>query len=329
MRRFAVLFTLLLVLSHSLPARGEAPESIAASGPTAEAQRARQALLREARRIVFLGDSITANGQYVAFFDAWLQTLDLEHPPEVLNLGLSSETVSGLSEMGHAGGKFPRPDLHERLDRVLAKTEPDLVFACYGMNCGIYQPFDSERFARYQQGMKRLKAALEARGAKLVLITPPCYDAAAGEPNDFYDGVLARYGEWIVEQAPASWQAIDLHTPMAREAERRRKLGREHRFTGDRVHPNAAGHWFIARTLIGWFGDAEAAAADSPAAMLASQGADQQLLPLVHQRMTTLRDAYVAAAGHQRPGVAKGLPLEEARIRAEKLTEQIDPLRQR
>ena len=42
---------------------------------------------------------------------------------KVINCGLPSETVSGLSEPDHAGGKFPRPDLHERLGRVLAKNE--------------------------------------------------------------------------------------------------------------------------------------------------------------------------------------------------------------
>ena len=50
-----------------------------------------------------------------------------------------------MSEEGHAGGKFPRPDLHERLDRALPKTKPDLVFACYGMNDGIYLPLDEAR----------------------------------------------------------------------------------------------------------------------------------------------------------------------------------------
>ena len=36
--------------------------------------------------------------------------------------------------------KIPRPDLHERLERVLTQTKPDLVFARYGMNDGIYLP---------------------------------------------------------------------------------------------------------------------------------------------------------------------------------------------
>ena len=61
----------------------------------------------------------------------------------VIDMALPSETVSGLSENGHAGGKFPRPDLLERLDQVLRISRPDVVIACYGMNCGIYQPFNT------------------------------------------------------------------------------------------------------------------------------------------------------------------------------------------
>ena len=76
---------------------------------------------------------------------------------EFLDLGLPSETVSGLTEPGHAGGAFPRPDLHERLDRVLEKTKPDLLVACYGMNDGIYYPFSEDRFAKYKEGMLFLR----------------------------------------------------------------------------------------------------------------------------------------------------------------------------
>ena len=74
------------------------------------------------KRIVFLGDSITYSGQYVDAFETFLFLRFPARQFEVINVGLPSETVSGLSEDGHADGKFPRPDLHERLDRVLAKT---------------------------------------------------------------------------------------------------------------------------------------------------------------------------------------------------------------
>ena len=49
----------------------------------------------------------------------------------------------------------------------------------------------------------------------------------------------------------------------------------------------------------------------------------EALLPLVQQRTYVLRDAYVSAAGHRRPGVAKGLPVDEAEAKATELTTKI------
>ena len=89
-------------------------------------------LLQNAKRILFLGDSITYAGEYISWFDAWLVSQELANRAVVINAGLPSETVSGLSEAGHAGGQFPRPDLAERLTRVLNATQPDLVFAAMG-----------------------------------------------------------------------------------------------------------------------------------------------------------------------------------------------------
>jgi hypothetical protein len=39
--------------------------------------------------------------------------------------------------------------------------------------------------------------------------------------------------------------------------------------------------------------------------------------------MNLLRDAYLGAAGHKRPGIRAGLPIEEAERRARKITAQI------
>jgi hypothetical protein len=82
-----------------------------------------------ANRIVFLGDSITAAGQFVIDLQAALHLQG--HVPEIISIGLGSEGVTGLSEPAHP---FPRPNLHERLDRVLEKTKPDLIIASYGIN---------------------------------------------------------------------------------------------------------------------------------------------------------------------------------------------------
>ncbi|MBI3863900.1 MAG: exo-alpha-sialidase [Planctomycetia bacterium] len=286
-------------------------------------------LLKESMRIVFLGDSITAAGVYVACFDAWLAAKNDGTSHHVIDAGLPSETVSGLSEEGHAGGKFPRPDLAERLERVLGLTKPDLVIACYGINCGIYEPFDAGRFERYQRGIRSLKQAVEKRGARFVVVTPPLYDDKRGPKPFSYNEVLDRYSDWLLERRTDGWNVVDLHGPMTREVARRRATDPDFTFQPDGVHPNEAGQWFVARQLIRWFGDERSAAAETPGEMLKSLGAPAELLPTVVQRVNLLRDSYVGAAGHKRPGIAPGLPVSEAEKKAEELSAQIRALLQK
>lgn len=284
-------------------------------------------VLRQSKRIVFLGDSITAAGRYVACVDAWLETAPLEAKPLVIDAGLSSETVSGLSEDGHAGGRFPRPDLHERLERILKATKPDLVIACYGINCGIYQPFDQSRFEKYQQGVKRLKAEVERMNAKFIFITPPFYDDLRSPRPFSYNGVLDKYSDWLLAQRANGWTVIDLHGPMTREVLKRRESDPKFTLQPDGVHPNDDGHWFVAQQVIKAFGDEAVLTAASPQAMLASKKLPEAMFPLIQQRVNVLRDAYVSAAGHKRPGVAAGLPLDQAEAKAAELTSKINELR--
>src|SRR5690606_15959830 len=124
----------------------------------------------------------------------------LNHPErdlEWINVGLPSETVSGLSEENHADGEFPRPDLHERVDRVLALLMPDLVFVNYGMNDGIYLPLDDERFQKYKEGIELLNAKIIEIDAEAVFVTPPVYDPKKGEA---YASVLDDYSDWLISR---------------------------------------------------------------------------------------------------------------------------------
>ena len=59
--------------------------------------RAAEEFLPTVQRILFLGDSITYSGQYIDYFEAYLFTRFPERRFEVINAGLPSETVSGLS----------------------------------------------------------------------------------------------------------------------------------------------------------------------------------------------------------------------------------------
>ena len=65
-----------------------------------------------AKRILFMGDSITHAGHYIALIETQLR-MNGQVVPEMINLGLPSETACGLSEPDHP---FPRPDVHERLE---------------------------------------------------------------------------------------------------------------------------------------------------------------------------------------------------------------------
>src|SRR6185295_19084388 len=92
---------------------------------------------------------------------------------DFVSIGLSSENVSCLTEKDHP---FPRPCLSERLQRALDLVHPQVVIACYGMNDGIYHPQSPERMAAFQKGVQNLIAAVRAKNARLILLTPPPFD---------------------------------------------------------------------------------------------------------------------------------------------------------
>src|SRR3954465_6729297 len=125
------------------------------------------------QRVLVLGDSITQDGRYVSFLEYYLQRLAPGTQCDLISIGLSSETVSGLTE---PDAPEPRPCALERLNRALNAVKPQVVFACYGMNDGIYAPSSPERLAAFTNGLHQLIAKVRATGAQLVLITPPVFD---------------------------------------------------------------------------------------------------------------------------------------------------------
>lgn len=294
----------------------------------------------EARRVVFLGDSITYGGEYVELVETYVRTHFPNANLEFINLGLPSETVSGLSEPGHAGGAFPRPDLHERLGRVLQQSRPDLVVACYGMNDGIYYPFGEERFQKFQSGVRRLWEQTKWLGGEVILVTPPVFDPIplkgrtlpAGlpeykSPYEGYNQVLDRYSEWLLGQRGEGWEVIDAHGPLNRFLAEHRRTDPNFRFAGDGVHLNAQGHWLIAREILRHLGaPADLVSDDTPATLLKSHPRAADVLKLVQQRQRLLKDAWLTSVGHLRPGMKKGRSLPEAQTEAEGIGAKIRDL---
>ncbi|WP_342421295.1 GDSL-type esterase/lipase family protein [Paenibacillus sp. FSL E2-0178] len=219
-------------------------------------------------KIMFLGDSITADGLYIRLIREWLKQHRPDLAVELIPCGVPSETASGLSEAAHP---FPRPCIHERLARELAAASPGVAVACYGMNDGIYHPLSEERFAAYQAGMQQLSTQIREAGAAVVLMTPPPFDAPSmngrlqpADAADFsylapyqnYDEVLERYAGWLLSGECPADGIIDLRTPLLEHIRQERSLNASYRY-GDGIHPDAAGHGVIARTLLRNLFDAE------------------------------------------------------------------------
>ena len=279
-----------------------------------------------AKKIIFLGNSITWAGMYVTDVETYLRVQYPGRQFDIINVGLPSETVSGLSEPGHADGQFPRPDLHERLARVLQQTKPDLVFACYGMNDGIYMSFDSIRFQKFKDGINWLHDEVVKIGARLIHLTPPDYDELRGKYIG-YTNVLDNYADWLLEKKHSSkWEVIDIHTPMKKYLTQHRKTDSTFVLAPDGVHPGEAGHWIIAKQILQQLGFKKVAKFTGIVESLQQIPDAVALVKLVANRQNMLRDAWLTATKHIRPGLPVGLPLKEAETKAVEMLQAIETL---
>lgn len=222
-----------------------------------------QHLPQPGETVLFLGDSNTAAGHFIADLDTYFSLNNVgKKNITLINLGLPSETITGLSERDHP---FPRPDVHERLDRALKATSPHRVVVGYGMNDGIYSPFDENRFSKYQQGYKNLLSKTTAINAHATLLTPDPFEPKAvkgksrpaGQPEysyknpyEDYDSVLAKYAAWQVSQQTESMPVADAHSALWAALKSRRQSKPEFLFSGDGIHPSVSGHWFVAQEIL-------------------------------------------------------------------------------
>jgi len=299
-------------------------------------------------QILFIGDSITQAGLYAAFIQTWLWAEYPELKLDIINLGLNGETASGNSEKDHP---YPRAHVHERIDRILKATDPDLVFICYGMNDGIYHPFSEKRFADYQNGINRLLDKLSKPDRKIVLMGPPPFDlftfrqrhpvapknAAADfpfsykTPSQTYDEVLQKYGQWVVKQKPRVATAVDYHTPLNRLIKSRRTAELDYKF-GDGIHPPVEGHLEMALTILATLG-ADRNKAESLINRLThihlfpdNQNSSQTASALwvnIQKRHRLLTVAWIEHVGHMKPNKAKTPPLKEAQLQADRMEVEI------
>ena len=275
----------------------------------------------EPPRVIILGDSITYDGRWVAHVESALRSTSTYANATIINLGLPSETASGLSEPGHAGGAFPRPCIHDRLSSVLAQTKPTLVIVCYGMNDGIYKPFEPEIFTAYKKGMEKLVAVIQAKGARCIILTPPLHaaDKIKTTPQD-YDNVLEAFSGWLNSKTAMGWEVIDIRPSLRESIQTARSHTKNFQYASDNVHPGDAGHRMIADAILPELWKL-LKLTDKPSA--SSEPRVQTYL----QAQKYLRDSWLTLTGHKRPGLPKGLSLPDAEKKAAELQNEAAKLK--
>ena len=282
------------------------------------------------RRVLILGDSITQDGRYVTFLDYYLRKLMPKEQSDLISIGLSSETASGLSEKTHP---FPRPCVLERLDRALKAVKPQVVFACYGMNDGIYHPSSPERLAAFTAGIHQLIKQVHASGAQLVLFTPTVFDPVPiqartvpatanefsyGKPYEGYDNVLEEYSRAELALSEPGVTVVDLHGPLTTALRAQRTRNPTFTFSPDGIHPNDSAHLLIARVILETLGYS-----------LKGQAADtvtiekEALFPLIRDRRELRSEAWLPFVGYIRGETFRSASVTAAEQTAALLQNQI------
>ena len=293
-----------------------------------------QVIKLQDKRILILGDSITQNGTYVSFVSYFLQKRNPTFNYDIVSIGLGSETVAGTSEDDHP---FPRPSVHTRLDDALVQVKPEIVFACYGMNDGIYHPLSAERFHNYQEGIENLIQKVADADAQIVLITPPLFDASAKEtlspsessyysyksPYENYNNVLRTYGKWIMLTELPVVAKVDLNYPMFEYNRTRRKMDSEFHLAKDGVHPGELGHLIMALTILD---SLRISVSGNPAEVLTETLADP-LFTKIHQRRKLRSKGWLEFIGYERRERVKTDSVDEVELKAAELQTAIDNLR--
>jgi lysophospholipase L1-like esterase len=262
------------------------------------------------RRVLFLGDDNTFHGGWVVEVESAIRAQKGFTRATIVNMGLLSETVSGLSEPGHAGGSFSRPILRNRLARVLSQYKPTMVIAQYGMNDGIFLPLDEKRFKAFQDGITDLRNDCIKSGAKIILLTPTLFAPDKFPEVKEYEKVLQTYSAWMVAQRKAGWQVIDVHSRLLLEFNNAKIADPKFIYAHDGVHPTEGGHSLIARSV--WAGLAANMMWKKDVPLISDTAKNRPL----YKSMVVLRNAWLSETGHNHPLVTAGLPLDTAEKRS-------------
>jgi lysophospholipase L1-like esterase len=214
---------------------------------------AREFALHDGDRVMFYGDSITAQRLYTRLVEGMVVSRYPKLRIAFYNAGNSGDTVRG----GSAG------DAPTRVLRDVAPFKPTMVTISLGANDGHYVtgPEAEGRYKDYVAGYADLIALLKKSAdpaARFTFTTPVAYDEISGPaPVEGYNAVLVRYGGAVRTMAAKNGFAVaDFNTALNKviAAETKTNLTSAQELMPDHLHPSIWGHWPLAAEMVRTWG---------------------------------------------------------------------------
>lgn len=276
------------------------------------------------KNIVFIGDSITDGGSFISITEAFARINGRDDFDKYINLGVSSENTTALTEPGHP---FPRPCIFNRLNSLLKNVSGEWAVVMYGENDAVYQPFDESRFDLYKRGITKLVDELHKASFKVALLTPTPFDAISfngnlsyedtcpfGSVYADYNAVMQKYAEWIINCGIAD-KTVDVYNPITQFLFRKRNKDSSFK-TGDGIHQGREGNFIIAKAVLSAVFDLNIGTYEStplPA-----------VYKLIAERSNLYHRYYKELVGHDNPYKEKKISYDRLIKRVARLDKKID-----
>jgi lysophospholipase L1-like esterase len=198
-------------------------------------------------RVVFYGDSITAQRLYTTDIETFVLTRFPDRQVSFFHSGVGGDKISG--------GKDGPIDL--RLRRDVLDHKPTVVTIMLGMNDGFYRAFDPDIFESYKTGYISIVDAIQKKfpQVRLTLIKPSPFDDVT-RPETLaggYNKVLQRFGVFVGELAAEKRTGeADLNAPVVGvlESVKAKNSPLDTLLIPDRIHPGPAIHWVMAENIL-------------------------------------------------------------------------------
>lgn len=194
-------------------------------------------------KVVFLGDSITAQKLYTQYVANFYTAYHPEWKVSFVNAGVGGDMSSAAVS---------------RVQKDVIDQNPTVVTICFGMNDAAYRPtVDPAGLKTFSDGMKQIISMIrEKTKARIVLLTTTCVDANISKGLAGYNQTLAVFaGETKKIGANEKLPVIDLYHPLLAQLEKGQAANPAFTLTIDGVHPNEAGHTLMANTILKAWGE--------------------------------------------------------------------------